>query len=104
MAAERKGFRVVSIEDPPRTYAIMNASGNPTRSRRPEYAHKVAWESVNGPVPTTPCPDGSRRWELHHSCMNRSCVNPDHIRLVTHREHVELHNELRAAIRLAKAA
>ena len=73
-------------------------------SRRPVYTHKVAWESANGPVPTTPCPDGSHRWELHHSCMNSNCVNPDHIQLVTHREHVELHNEIRAAIRLAKAA
>jgi len=73
-------------------------------SHRPEYAYRVAWESVNGPVPTTPCPDGSHRWELHHSCQNRSCVNPQHIELVTHREHVREHNAIRATIRLAKAA
>lgn len=73
-------------------------------SKRPQYAYRVAWESVNGPVPTTPCPDGSWRWELHHSCGNRSCVNPYHIELVTNREHTREHNEIRAAIRLAKAA
>jgi len=72
--------------------------------RRPDYAHRVAWESVHGPVPTTPCPDGSHRWELHHTCLNRSCVNPDHIQLVTHREHTDIHNGIRAAIRFAKAA
>jgi hypothetical protein len=73
-------------------------------SRRPDYAHRVAWESVHGPVPTTPCPDGSHRWELHHTCLNRSCVNPAHIQLVTHREHTDIHNGIRAAIRFAKAA
>lgn len=72
--------------------------------RRPEYAYKVAWESVNGPVPVTPCPDGSWRWELHHRCFNRQCVNPDHIQLVTHNQHVALHNIRRAAIKKAKAA
>lgn len=73
-------------------------------SKRPQYTHRVAWESVNGPVPTSPCPDGSHRWELHHACGNRSCVNPDHIRLVTHREHTQIHKDRRAAARLAEAA
>ena len=46
-------------------------------------------------------PDGSHRWELHHICLNRSCVNPDHIQLVTHREHARISDAIgiRAAIR-----
>ena len=70
----------------------------------PQYAYRVSWESVNGPVPTTPCPDGSHRWELHHTCSNRLCVNPQHIELVTHREHTREHVEMRRMSRLIAQA
>ena len=63
--------------------------------RTPLYVHHATWTTVNGPVPTTPCPDGSHRWELHHSCTNNKCINPSHIDLVTHREHVEAHKHER---------
>jgi hypothetical protein len=43
-------------------------------------SHKVAYESVVGPVP-----DGL---VLDHICRNRRCVNPDHLRVVTHRENI----------------
>ena len=72
--------------------------------RRPDYAYRVAWAAVNGPIPTTPPPDGSSRWEIHHRCMNNRCVNPDHLELLTRREHTARHNKVRADIRLAKAA
>ena len=71
---------------------------------RPEYAYKVAWVDANGPLPASPCPDGSHRWELHHACRNRACVNPDHIELLTSKQHVAEHNAIRAAVRLAHAA
>jgi hypothetical protein len=64
-------------------------------SRRPEYAYKVAWESLFGPVPETPCLDGSWRWELHHICLNRNCVNPNHLQLVTQRAHMAIHSSIR---------
>lgn len=51
--------------------------------------HVVAWELVNGPVPSGKAPDGSR-WELHHTCKNKICVNPDHLELVSSREHHSL--------------
>ena len=41
-------------------------------------AHRLAWQAANGPVP-----DGL---ELDHLCRVRSCVRPDHLEPVTHRE------------------
>lgn len=38
-------------------------------------AHRYAWERVNGPIP-----DGLF---IDHTCHVRSCVNVDHLRLVT---------------------
>ncbi|MDT0223491.1 HNH endonuclease signature motif containing protein [Gordonia sp. AC31] len=43
-------------------------------------AHKLSWESSNGPVP-----DGL---VLDHLCRNRMCVRPDHLEPVTNRENV----------------
>jgi len=45
------------------------------------YAHRLAWEFVNGPVP-----DGLR---ILHRCDNPVCVNPKHLWLGTQRENVE---------------
>ena len=73
-------------------------------SRQPEYADRVAWAEANGPIPIKTCPDGSWRWELHHRCFNKDCVNSSHIQLVTQKQHVAIHNVRRAAMRLAKAA
>ena len=72
-------------------------------SGEPEYAHQVAWAEVNGPIPIEPPPDGSWRWEHHHRCFNKNCVNPDHIQLVTQKEHMAIHRARRVAMQLAKA-
>lgn len=65
----------------------------------PQYAYKVLWVEKFGPMPTEDCPDGSHRWELHHTCENKHCVNPDHLILVTHREHMALHKASRTLAR-----
>ena len=75
------------------SYPVIAAEG----SKACLFAHRVAWESVNGPMPTDPPPDGSDRWELHHFCFNRSCVRPDHIVLVSRRQHTAIHAARRRA-------
>lgn len=42
-------------------------------------AHRFAWERLVGPIP--------KGLELHHNCRNRVCLNPDHLEVVTRREH-----------------
>ena len=40
-------------------------------------AHRVAWELLRGPIPAG--------MVIDHMCRVRSCVNPDHLRVVTRR-------------------
>ena len=42
-----------------------------------KYAHRLVWESLVGPL------NGSH---LDHRCLNKPCVNPDHLEPVTPRE------------------
>ena len=50
---------------------------------RERLAHRVAYELVNGPVT-----DGLI---VHHDCGNKLCVNPKHLRAITHAEHNAWH-------------
>ena len=45
------------------------------------YVHRMAWELANGPIPA-----GA---EIDHTCWNRLCVEPSHLRLVTHKQNTE---------------
>jgi hypothetical protein len=45
---------------------------------RNAVAHRVAYTWANGPV--------APGYEVDHTCFNRSCVNPSHLRLLTHQE------------------
>jgi hypothetical protein len=54
------------------------------------WAHRIAYESVNGPIP-----DGL---EIDHLCRRPVCVNPEHLEAVTHAENI------RRACRVCAAA
>jgi len=43
-------------------------------------AHRVVYELTRGEIPAAS--------EIDHLCRNRSCVRPDHLRTVSHRENV----------------
>ena len=49
-------------------------------------AHRWAWELINGEIP--------EGLVIDHLCSNRTCVAPDHLRLVTQQENIMagLHN------------
>jgi len=47
-------------------------------------AHRWLWEHANG----RRIPKGM---DAHHTCWNRSCVQPDHIAIMPHREHMRIH-------------
>lgn len=45
-------------------------------------AHTVAWEIFVGPIPSGK--------QIHHVCENKICVNPEHLIIVTPKEHTHL--------------
>lgn len=45
-------------------------------------AHRFAYELVHGPVP-----DG---FDVHHTCLTRRCVNPDHLQAVTRSDNLRM--------------
>ena len=50
-------------------------------------AHRVSYEMAYGPIP--------KGFEIHHTCQNKSCVNPDHLELCENRlEHTVKHLKL----------
>lgn len=64
-------------------YAPMSSGYIPGSYRRDGRAyavtaHRAAWTHHNGPIP-----DGMT---VHHKCFNRTCVNPDHLGLLSNRD------------------
>lgn len=47
---------------------------------RSQYAHRLAWEFLVGPIP--------KGLNIDHLCKNKLCVNPDHLEPVTQRVNV----------------
>lgn len=50
-------------------------------------AHRVAYELQVGPIPVG--------MQIDHRCFNRCCVNPAHLRAVTHKQNMENHQGAR---------
>lgn len=63
---------------------------------KPRKAHRLSYEHFVGPIPPGQI--------VHHECGTKACVNPGHLRAVTHREHAAEHaDEIAANTRKAHA-
>src|SRR6266436_444602 len=58
---------------------------------RTRNVHRLVYELLLGVVP--------KGRELHHSCRNRRCCNPEHLRVVTRAEHHQLEPSMTAFCR-----
>ena len=61
-------------------YSVIGVGSAYDGTRRTALAHAVAWELFLGGLP--------EHLDLDHKCRVPSCVNPDHLELVTHRENI----------------
>lgn len=57
-----------------------NGYGQFNLNQKTRIAHRLSYELFIGDIP-----NGK---ELDHLCKNRSCVNPDHLEPVTHKENI----------------
>ena len=61
-------------------YGQIGMSSRTYGTKRPHKAYRVAYELLVGPVPVG--------LEIDHLCRNPSCVNPDHLEAVSHKENM----------------
>jgi hypothetical protein len=47
------------------------------------YAHRCIYENSFGPIPAG--------YHVHHNCLNRTCIRPDHLEAVSPEEHRARH-------------
>jgi hypothetical protein len=64
-------------------YGVINWGG---RGSRPILAHRLAWILTNGPIPDG---EGAHGTVVMHTCDNRLCCNPAHLRLGTQGDNVK---------------
>ena len=64
--------------------------------RKKVGAHRIAYEAVHGPIPP--------KLTVDHKCKVKRCVNPAHLRLLTHRENILLSETSIVATNMAKVS
>lgn len=57
--------------------------GHIKRNRKSIPAHRYFWEQRNGPIPDP-------KMDVHHKCLNKRCVNPDHLEALTRKDHAHV--------------
>lgn len=70
---------------------VSGGYGTVWDGQRVQWAHRLAWESVNGSIPDEMTVD-------HFECRNTLCVNPQHLELVTRAENTARGNRNRIGL------
>ena len=66
-------------------YRRANRYGSFYLKGRQRTAHRLMYSWVVGTIPD--------KFIVHHTCENMICMNPDHLRAVSHSEHAFIHPE-----------
>lgn len=64
----------------PRGYGQVTVKDPKTNKPKTQLAHRVSYVIHNGKIP--------KGLEIHHVCENIICVNPNHLKAITHKENM----------------
>lgn len=67
----------------PNGYGFIADDAQPGRMPKTLSVHRVSYEWANGEIP--------EGMQIHHTCENKSCVNPDHLTAKTPGKHKHDH-------------
>ena len=54
-------------------------------NKKLQYAHRLSYEFYKGTIP--------EGMTVDHTCFNRRCINPDHLRLLSNRDNARIHRQ-----------